>query len=512
MRKRWLLLAALALPMLVGTLAPAEAGATFPGQNGKIAFSRGGENVSEPRCVYTANASGTGQVALLPPCDAENESKPRWSPSGIEIAYEGYGGQLDIVNALDNSNLREFFFDAGVGTTGFGWSPDGSQIVVSVFDCDGEGVCESRIERLDSTTGAYTTVLTTPFSYVSDPDWSPNGQLIAFTRDSQLYTINPNGTGLAPLAPGSPGINEQPSWSPSGAKIAFVSDRDEVGEIYVMNADGTGQTRLTDNFALDQSPRWSPDGQKILFESDRDGNNEIYVMNADGTGQTRVTNNPEWDASPDWQSIPITTYARPQGASPMRFSLVPAYAQCVSGNSTHGTPLASPSCNPPSLTSTQLTIGGPETNGKPPASNSFVRYTGLPGDANPGDTADLRVTVHVNDVIRQGTLADYNGELSVRTTVRIIDKSNGPSANNSGTVMDQQLRSTVPCVPTAATTVGATCSVTTSFDALLPGVILEGKRAIWILPLVQVEDGGPDGDAETLTGNTLFMKPGVFVP
>jgi TolB protein len=59
-----------------------------------------------------------------------------------------------------------------------------------------------------------------------------------------------------------------------------------------MNADGTGQTRLTNNPSWDDSPSWSPDGNKIAFDSARDGNGEIYIMNADGTGQTRLTNNP----------------------------------------------------------------------------------------------------------------------------------------------------------------------------------------------------------------------------
>ena len=67
-------------------------------------------------------------------------------------------------------------------------------------------------------------------------------------------------------------------------KIAFQSDRDGDMEIFVMNADGTGVTQLTDNFALnDMFPAWSPNGNKIAFESDRDGNNEIFVMNADGS-------------------------------------------------------------------------------------------------------------------------------------------------------------------------------------------------------------------------------------
>jgi len=90
-----------------------------------------------------------------------------------------------------------------------------------------------------------------------------------------------------------------PSLSMNG-KIVFQSNRDGNYEIYVMNADGTNQTRLTNNAASDFNPAWSPDGTKIVFDSDRDGNFEIYVMNADGTSQTRLTNNPNSDKTPAW--------------------------------------------------------------------------------------------------------------------------------------------------------------------------------------------------------------------
>jgi hypothetical protein len=91
----------------------------------------------------------------------------------------------------------------------------------------------------------------------------------------------------------------EPSWSPDGTKIAFTSDRDGNYQIYVMNADGSGQTRLTDTGG-NSYPSWSPDGTKIAFESTRDGNGEIYVMNADGSGQTRLTDNNAQDAHPSW--------------------------------------------------------------------------------------------------------------------------------------------------------------------------------------------------------------------
>jgi len=79
-----------------------------------------------------------------------------------------------------------------------------------------------------------------------------------------------------------------------------VSTRDDNDDIYVMNADGSGQTRLTDNPARDWAATWSPDGRLIAFRSDRDGSWEIYVMNADGSGQTRLTDNPADDWFPTW--------------------------------------------------------------------------------------------------------------------------------------------------------------------------------------------------------------------
>ena len=81
--------------------------------------------------------------------------------------------------------------------------------------------------------------------------------------------------------------------SADGSRIAFFSRRDSNWEIYVMNADGSGETRLTTNSAHEVDPSWSPDGTRIVFTSSRDMNFEIYVMNADGTVQTNLTKYPE---------------------------------------------------------------------------------------------------------------------------------------------------------------------------------------------------------------------------
>ena len=76
-----------------------------------------------------------------------------------------------------------------------------------------------------------------------------------------------------------------------------MSTRQGNAEIYVMNANGTGLTRLTSNHAIDAEPAWNANG-KIAFSSTRDGNFEIYSMNANGTGVTRLTNSSGWNVSP----------------------------------------------------------------------------------------------------------------------------------------------------------------------------------------------------------------------
>jgi len=133
------------------------------------------------------------------------------------------------------------------------------------------------------------------------------GGLIAFESERsgtgieqfEVYVMNADGTAQTRLTNNSV-YDGMPYFSPDGTRIVFASTRDGNYEIYTMNIDGTNVNRLTNNSALDLTPKWSPDGAKIVFGSHRDGNSNLYVIDADGNNLQALTTNPGNDGGPDW--------------------------------------------------------------------------------------------------------------------------------------------------------------------------------------------------------------------
>jgi hypothetical protein len=220
-------------------------------------------------------------------------------------------------------------------------------------------------------------------------------------------------------------------------------------------------------------------------------------------------------------------HPRPKAASPIRMSLVPAYAECLAPSRTHGPPLAFASCNPPTQTSAQATVGTPDAFGGAPNATGQLRLTQF---AYFNMEADMLIDIALNDLrcvpagARCGTVnasgsADYAGELRLSFASRLTDHWNA-SAPGGGTdtatvqdfTIDPSAAVSWACVQSGSTSIGSTCNLDTSLNAFIPGAVKPNKRAIWELDAVQIFDGGADGDGDTTADNTVFARPGVFVP
>jgi hypothetical protein len=212
--------------------------------------------------------------------------------------------------------------------------------------------------------------------------------------------------------------------------------------------------------------------------------------------------NTDMDTARDVYAATIGTYARPKGATPLRASLVPAYLACAAPNRVHGAPLAFNSCTPPAAASSHLTTGTPDANGVGTNFIGSALYRVIVGD--------VRLQLNITDVRQKPSLADYTGQLQVDAAVRITDRLNGTAQDEPGTG-STNFPITAPCVATGSTTVGGTCAVNTTFNAVTPGAIVAEKRSIWQLGEIKVFDGGADGVAAT-TPNTLFAIQGIFIP
>ncbi|RPJ28490.1 MAG: hypothetical protein EHM33_04255 [Chloroflexi bacterium] len=251
------------------------------------------------------------------------------NPDGSEVRRLTYNAAVDY-STLTSLEIHELSytdqdFDGCI-------SPDGQKIA---FTSHRDGDYEIYIMNFD---GSDQVRVTNSAGNDGSPAWSPDGTRIAFTsgRDdgfSEIYVMNADGTDQTNLT-NSPGYyDDSPAWSPDGSQIAFVSSRDDttapnpfdqVGRVYLMNADGTNPRPLID--ADSRWPSWSPDGTKIAFvfypgfpvgasiEEQEKGSGELHVFDLISQTETILVTDPVVDGkvawSPDGQEILFTSYAR----------------------------------------------------------------------------------------------------------------------------------------------------------------------------------------------------------
>ena len=185
----------------------------------------------------------------------------------------------------------------------------------AVIDCLLSNEETAKVTRITETTRAHVWIYNSIGSLVTDKELTMNGKRATGTvkiKSGIGYKIDLNGfdrfdfvtyygsTSNVTIEAGKTTNVQITLYKETLEKILFASDRDGNLLIYVMDEDGSNQTRLTNNSYGDYTTFWSPDGSQIVFNSDRDGNNEIYVMDADGSNQTNLTNNPAGDHFPSW--------------------------------------------------------------------------------------------------------------------------------------------------------------------------------------------------------------------
>jgi TolB protein len=255
----------------------------------------------------------------------------------FQSTRDGRACDQQYVMRIDGTGLKRV--SNGNGKTTCGWFlPNGQRLFFASSHAH-DSTCPPRpdpskgyvwgLDRFDiysvNRDGTGLRRLTNYNVYTAEGVLSPDGRRIVFTSlkdgDLDIYTMNVDGTGIRRLTT-TPGYDGGPWWSPDGTKIVYRAwhPPDSAGladyrgllaqnivrpsrmELWMMNADGSGQRQITSLGGANFGPSWTPDGRRIVFSSNyknpRSRNFELYLINLDGSGLEQVTNHQEFDGFP----------------------------------------------------------------------------------------------------------------------------------------------------------------------------------------------------------------------
>lgn len=218
----------------------------------RVAYIHGISPTKQELWVMDADGSN----AHLVPTTANLPATIDWSHDGTMLAFADV--ELNRIHLIHPDGTGDTVVPGSTGESGPAWSPDGTTLAVSRFSSTTAGTLYTM-----ATDGSALTPLTTGTgtSFDGDAVWSPDGSQLAFvgneTGTYQLYTINPDGTGLKLRAP-VPGYTAMPTWSPDGTKIAFMNESPGHQHIWVAAADGSNAVDLTPGDYDSIYPSWAP--------------------------------------------------------------------------------------------------------------------------------------------------------------------------------------------------------------------------------------------------------------
>jgi Tol biopolymer transport system component len=293
--------------------------------------------------IYLMDPDGTNPRRLTE--NSDGDATPALSPDGKRIVFDSnrnraVGEPLNISDLflMQVDGTAQTLLTRGSSAT---WSPN-SKFIAYHRSASGTGlpirpdpgapaldsdIFVARVGALLDNEAPPVNVTNTEGEIEEDADWSSDGQKIVYTRHpasdqppppgfhyttKEIWVMNADGTGQTRLTFNTT-EERGPAWSPNGTRIAYMCRLGDpvvtptgvvpTFEICVMNADGSEPTRLTFNAVGDFSPRWSPDGLKIVFSRAGGGTQQTWVMDADGTGQMPLTIPPGFNSGPDWGEI-----------------------------------------------------------------------------------------------------------------------------------------------------------------------------------------------------------------
>jgi Tol biopolymer transport system component len=255
----------------------------------QIVYESWGHNLYQ---IKSVNTNGENKEVLV---DTLYCKYPRFSTDAYNLLYlAGVPADLFILNLNSSSILK--LTDTESYERLPAYSPDGI-LIAYLQDYD---------LYLINSDGSNKRFLCEVGQDYSSHQFSPDGQSIVYTKNQNLWLINIDGTNNRMLHESTSGTTHYPIYnplfSPDGQKIYFEEARVYAGQtmqIFVIDIDGTNKKQLTDT-STNQNFRLNNDGIKIVFCTDRDGNNEIYIMNADGSNQKNLSQSSSHEENPSF--------------------------------------------------------------------------------------------------------------------------------------------------------------------------------------------------------------------